>query len=1209
MTEPPAPQFSTPLSVPMDDRQQLIYEGLQYFSQVAADFYGAGVKLCTDVSVPARSHLIAHCAREIDGCIRDFLSSNVETDVVQKGLSTIDLVSQKRKKAKGHVASILTALNKPVDSSLAEKWIDVAIEFARFVHRSKFYEQPRLPAEIIEIWNNYEDVLYELMGNYHAILERVKRITEYATPTDEILSTLPSVFQKERSFEASFYESVGLSWFPQLLQSNFFDETTAVGPVQHENGGHYMPDWLPLIFLIRLSESIKEGNNQDDIIDLVEIVKKVSQRDLGNYRINYRLIKILSNLPNEAVSDEVLDFIPSWLGNNFDSLSESAEICEKLLPKFLTNTGTAEDALKSEKILRHLFTVVPNRTTEGDQYFLPIVEDHQIRNMVDAGKLTTNIAKLCSINVILDLSDSLKKLLVQYPDSFNRAFKVGEFAYSIQCEIIGVNLEVILSRWDEEQSVPVELMETIVVKRFERLSEQKVFLRLEALIDRHLAGWKEPDSINVAQSVAYILNNDLSKTWCKSISKMEDSYAHGRGQNSFGLLLRDLINHKLKIANRKERLEILSVLVSRCKLPFFKRIALYAINENWKIGKTFFFNMLKKESDVGYFSQHHYKVELRQLLQRHAASFSIKQNECIERILSKGPQPQVYNYDSGYEKHWLLEWYSALKTNLYFEALYSNLSKEMDRTVELKDEEEHVIFGSRENINYDDILERDVDEIANFILDFRPKDQWTEGAIYSLANALSEAIGKDHERFQNGLDEFVPVVYDYAQHIIRGFGLAIQGYKKINLTEVLRFCESYVSRKDFGSASLEPVRGSTMQAKVDWVTSAIFGLITDVAERKHPVKPTELDQMKRLLTKLIPMLERDKEAELAIQETGDVLTYSIHSTVGKGLWAVLDYSVMRLNTNSGTSELNKWEDDAKALFQSALDKKLVDGFVSLGWQIHKLNKLDSEWLHHQMQSNIDLRDRQWVPMMWGYLNARPFNFGAGFDLMSPHYTRALQQEVKFNQLEENGIPRHMALYYLWGRGTTNGEDITGKFIQFGTIKQVGIMCHHIASWANDILQSPKAEEEAYKFRIIELWKAVIERINGLEQDGEIEKAKASLVRLVQFFDEMNDENFDLLTQTCKNISINTCARVLYKTLSTLVKVGNEVENARRIGSFLYSIKPLEYVSSTEKEHISELVDFIYAQGETFLGDQICSKYGPKYSYEFLNDIYRKYHPE
>ena len=171
------------------------------------------------------------------------------------------------------------------------------------------------------------------------------------------------------------------------------------------------------------------------------------------------------------------------------------------------------------------------------------------------------------------------------------------------------------------------------------------------------------------------------------------------------------------------------------------------------------------------------------------------------------------------------------------------------------------------------------------------------------------------------------------------------------------------------------------------------------------------------------------------------------------------------------------------------------------------------------------------------------------------------------------------------------------------------MCHHIASWANDILQSPKAEEEAYKFRIIELWKAVIERINGLEQDGEIEKAKASLVRLVQFFDEMNDENFDLLTQTCKNISINTCARVLYKTLSTLVKVGNEVENARRIGSFLYSIKPLEYVSSTEKEHISELVDFIYAQGETFLGDQICSKYGPKYSYEFLNDIYRKYHPE
>jgi hypothetical protein len=51
----------------------------------------------------------------------------------------------------------------------------------------------------------------------------------------------------------------------------------------------------------------------------LDIIKEVSLSPKDNYRTWYAFIKLLSYLPNEAVTEEVLNFIPVWLDGKYGS--------------------------------------------------------------------------------------------------------------------------------------------------------------------------------------------------------------------------------------------------------------------------------------------------------------------------------------------------------------------------------------------------------------------------------------------------------------------------------------------------------------------------------------------------------------------------------------------------------------------------------------------------------------------------------------------------------------------------------------------------------------------------------------------------------------------------------------------------------------------------------------------------------------------------
>ena len=148
-------------------------------------------------------------------------------------------------------------------------------------------------------------------------------------------------------------------WLPYLKERGFFSPEKAPGPEPADEEGFYtIPYWNVLDYLERVSPEVRKPGNEVYIDKLLEIIKEVTEyhkqtKKLDNYHIWSSFIRIISNLPNEKFTEEIIDLIPIWLDSRFDTELQSMEIIKKLFPKLL-HSDNPEDIKKAEKIISYL---------------------------------------------------------------------------------------------------------------------------------------------------------------------------------------------------------------------------------------------------------------------------------------------------------------------------------------------------------------------------------------------------------------------------------------------------------------------------------------------------------------------------------------------------------------------------------------------------------------------------------------------------------------------------------------------------------------------------------------------------------------------------------------------------------------------------------------------------------------------------------------
>lgn len=350
----------------MSPRQAEIYRNLGAIGPEIAAFYRSGLRLLQDNNLEASAYLLAHLAREIGGGLTDVLGEKRKEEL-EVTLQTADgrkltdkqkigdsfefdvkvpgTVKLTYKKVQGgHKDSILQFLGTDENSLIANRWIDVAKRFAKFAHRHGAWKSPRRKEVFVPLWDEFENVLADLVGSHFKLLSRLDRILKLKEPNKKVRQTLPNLLASDVRREHFFTKLDSPAWLKPLEEDGWFnpEQNPAPQEVAGSPGNYHFPIWYALEYVERIA---KHPDRPQDV--LVKIVNNIvnntdaSRESIGNSRTAWRLIEIIGTLPVDRIEAQHIAFIGTALktcGAEVGLLI-TEEVSETILPKLLKADG------------------------------------------------------------------------------------------------------------------------------------------------------------------------------------------------------------------------------------------------------------------------------------------------------------------------------------------------------------------------------------------------------------------------------------------------------------------------------------------------------------------------------------------------------------------------------------------------------------------------------------------------------------------------------------------------------------------------------------------------------------------------------------------------------------------------------------------------------------------------------------------------------
>lgn len=401
----------------LNARQRAIYQGLKNIGEEIEAFYLDGLKVLQSDNLQTAAYLLAHIAREIDGGLRDILSSDEVKKNIQKQLTTEALAKfgdpNELKERRGHIASILAALGiedvgaflpDDVRVNFATRWINVSPQFHRFVHRRGVWKSPRAREEVENFWYEFESILEVLVGSPLNLLNRLDRILEYEEPTNEIRGTLQNLLEAEARRAYFFRKLESLTWLEPLKEDGWFDPDQ--NPMLQEDpertGNFYYPMWHALEYVAKIST-----HPEIDVSVFVNIVNSIinytdeSGDRIENDRTDLQTIKIIGTFPIAELKRLHIDFIGTVLKSERRFGLVDKEIGETILTKLLAGS-------KQELALTLIAIMLEVESHEPD--IRPVMDDYWLETALKTH--TQAIADLCGIEATQIALEKIRTIAV-----------------------------------------------------------------------------------------------------------------------------------------------------------------------------------------------------------------------------------------------------------------------------------------------------------------------------------------------------------------------------------------------------------------------------------------------------------------------------------------------------------------------------------------------------------------------------------------------------------------------------------------------------------------------------------------------------------------------------------------------------------------------------------------------------------------------------
>lgn len=415
-------------------------------------------------------------------------------------------------------------------------------------------------------------------------------------PSKNQANFVTKLMNSDRDYRHYFYTRIdNPNWFHILKNKEEFNHSSNPLPIE-VNDGFQIPYWEPLTYLEKISIHVKNGKATELIDEIINIIKVVSENPIDNYRTWYLFIRILSNIPNQNITVDILNYIPVWLGGKFDTMIQSSELCQNLLPKFLNDNPTSDDIVKTELIIKHLLTLEKGKFlkegfSDTHESYRSRVYLYYLKDAFTEKSNLERITKYCSSVIIYQLLENINKLRFDFPNGIVIKIKSESNEYDIKTELSNSDLLVNIIKDNQ-------IISTSTISDYEKVDKNGIKEKYNQIfLDNNITFTKPDDyDFNFEILINELLNGSYYLFSDNSISKLDDSYNQGESPNEvFSLILRHILNQLAK-----EKTDIATALLReissnpKYRLPFFQRVLLFVIGENWFSLRILFGNNLRK---------------------------------------------------------------------------------------------------------------------------------------------------------------------------------------------------------------------------------------------------------------------------------------------------------------------------------------------------------------------------------------------------------------------------------------------------------------------------------------------------------------------------------------------------------------------------------------------------------------------------------------
>ncbi|RKE81588.1 hypothetical protein EGI15_02690 [Chryseobacterium cucumeris] len=978
-----------------------------------------------------------------------------------------------------------------------------------------------------------------------------------------------------------------MSWFSYLKEQGFFNPENNPIPVQKESG-YQIPSWEVLDYLISIATKFERSEHLELVPEILQIIKDVSEHPVDNYHTWYRLIKILSLVPNENVTNEYLDYIPVWVTSQFDTMLQTSEITDSLLPKFLTDNPN--DREKAEIILYYLFELRTSDNLEDFnrsstvQYYSPYYS-YTLNNAFHNEGLLDKIINLCHNKTIYRLLEQINFLLRDHV--IVAEGKIGETNYIFKIFRIFEKMIVRLEKSSNGETVIIDEV------------SQENYLKLDKVwFNQFLTDLFDKNSLD---KVIYedVYNRLSFNFWSDYTSIIgyegikdldENSHYNNPILGVFSFNLREWLT-KLVTQDSESLQDVLNDFIEdeKFNLPYFKRMLFYIVAEDWSNLKSFFWKLLDEKDSMSLFSTYAYRLELHYLLSKVSTDLNEEEQKLIWKIIENGPIGDKHLASN--KDEWQHRWLDALKENSFFSAKFLTIEEQSKITKDYSEEGKIVVrMGHVTPFSKDEILKMSDEQLLNELDSFKSNYGFDDPTIDGFAEAIKEAVEEDPNRFAHFVEELVEIKFIYASNIISGFSKAWRLNRDFDWDKVMKFCYAYITNESFKSNKLQ--LEDDFRVTKDWIIGEIGMLITSGAQNEqHSFDSKLLPNCKKVLLQCLDELPKD---DFSTIQSGDFILHSLNSTAGHVLTGLLNYSLKYARNLPNNQKVARWDIEAKLAFEQSFENH-IDSYVLFGKFLSQFMFLDNTWVNDNLSKVEDYDDIKWEAFMSGIAFRNPLNIDF-YKILYSSYQRAIDSD-KILTFYNHGLLRHFLAYYFWNYENSFEESFLYKSLKNPNIHVLQKIISLLRGQKSIIDNDQIENKEDLINKILKVWGLINQSIEKIT-DSNDSKLLEGVVYLTDFIEKLDEENVLLVEENMKKFQNQIVNIHITEALSRWIN-----NSPAHLISRIALLMKINYVY--KKEPILNVLVFLYENQQNIVANHIINRL-VKEGYDYFRPIYQQY---